>query len=221
MDIDARDRAAGEFLARNRRKRTALRARAFRRGGKALGRDLTVFHIQQHADQYDLAAEMTLEEILVVLRHAGVQVGERIGRDAVGATLKLQGKHIRRLLRRSRRDRFGQRPDAAGGKLRRHRWYFLLVDLEAQRQAADHAIGIGQDIARADVASESDGGALSRRRQQRAILMLNLAEHDLAGARAKRKRAQVVAVESVHPRAQGFVAERRCRLLDRSREYDA
>ena len=50
--------------------------------------------------------------------------------------------------------------------------------------------------------------------------MLDLAEHDLAGARAERKRAQIVPVEAAQPGAQGFIAERHLRLLDRGREYD-
>jgi len=50
--------------------------------------------------------------------------------------------------------------------------------------------------------------------------MLKLAEHDLAGAATQRQRAQVVAVEAVHPRAQRVALERRRRLLDRSGKDD-
>jgi hypothetical protein len=50
--------------------------------------------------------------------------------------------------------------------------------------------------------------------------MLNLAEHDLAGARAERQRAQVIAVEAAHPIAERRVAERHRRLLDRGRKHD-
>src|SRR5262249_19660702 len=50
--------------------------------------------------------------------------------------------------------------------------------------------------------------------------MLNFAEHDLAGARPQRQRAQVIAVEAAHPRAEGLVAERHRRLRDRGRKYD-
>ena len=38
--------------------------------------------------------------------------------------------------------------------------------------------------------------------------MLDLAEHDLAGARAERKRTQIVSVEAAQVGAQGFIAER-------------
>ncbi len=50
--------------------------------------------------------------------------------------------------------------------------------------------------------------------------MLDLAEHDLAGARAEGDRPQIVAVEAAQAGAQGFVAERHRRLLDRGREHD-
>src|SRR5437763_16960950 len=52
------------------------------------------------------------------------------------------------------------------------------------------------------------------------ILMLNLAEHDLAGACADRQRAQVIAVEAAQQRAERLVAERHRRLLDRGRQHD-
>src|ERR1700757_1945177 len=51
------------------------------------------------------------------------------------------------------------------------------------------------------------------------ILVLNLAEHDPAGASAKRQRAQVIPVEAAQPGAERLVAERRFRLLDRRRKY--
>jgi hypothetical protein len=50
--------------------------------------------------------------------------------------------------------------------------------------------------------------------------MLNLAEHDLAGARAERQRTQVVAVEAAQPCAQRFLAERHRGLLDRGGKHD-
>jgi hypothetical protein len=102
----------------------------------------------------------------------------------------------------------------------RHRRHGLAVHLEAHRYAADHVVGIGVNVERADVAPEPDGGALPGRRQQRTVLMLNLAEHDLAGARAECQRAQVIAVEAAHPFAERCVAERHRRLLDRGREHD-
>ncbi len=89
VDIDAGDRVAGELLARDGyRQRAALRPRAFGGGREALRRDLAVFDVQHRADQHDLAAEMALEEILVVFRRAGVQIGERIRRDVVGAAFE-------------------------------------------------------------------------------------------------------------------------------------
>ena len=96
----------------------------------------------------------------------------------------------------------------------------LAIDHEGQRHAPDHVVGIAVDVQRADVAAVADRGALAGRGQDRLILMLHLAEHDLAGARAERQRAQIVAVEAAHPRAQGLVAERHRRLLDRGREHD-
>src|SRR5262245_39254457 len=92
--------------------------------------------------------------------------------------------------------------------------------LEAHRQAADHPVGIGMDVERADVALESDGGALPRRRQQRTILMLKIAEHDLAGAGAERQCAQVIAVEAAHACAERSLTERHRGLFDRGRKYD-
>jgi hypothetical protein len=50
------------------------------------------------------------------------------------------------------------------------------------------------------------------------ILMLNLAEHDLAGACAERQCAQVIAVEAAQQSAERLVAERHRRLLDRGRQ---
>ena len=44
--------------------------------------------------------------------------------------------------------------------------------------------------------------------------MLHLAEHNLAGARAERKRTQIVSVEAAQAGAQGFIAEGHRRLLD-------
>ena len=38
--------------------------------------------------------------------------------------------------------------------------------------------------------------------------MLDLAEYDLASARAERKRTQIVSVEAAQAGAQGFIAER-------------
>ena len=92
--------------------------------------------------------------------------------------------------------------------------------MKLERHATDHVVGIAVHVQRADVASVSDRGALAGRGQHRMVLMLHLAEHDLAGARPERQRAQIVAVEAAHPRAQGLVAERHRRLLDRGREHD-
>ena len=59
VDVHAGDRVAGECLARRRRRqRAALRARAFGRGGKALGGDLAVLDVEHRAEQHDLAVEM-------------------------------------------------------------------------------------------------------------------------------------------------------------------
>ena len=80
--------------------------------------------------------------------------------------------------------------------------------------------GSSYSVQRPNVASESDRGALAGRGQDRIVLMLDLAEHDLAGARAERKRTQIVPVEAAQAGAQGFIAERHLRLLDRGREYD-
>ena len=79
---------------------------------------------------------------------------------------------------------------------------------ECERHATDHAVGIVVRVQRPDVASESDRGALAGRGQDRIVLMLDLAEHDLAGARAERKRTQIVPVEAAQAGAQGFIAER-------------
>src|SRR5262249_18492982 len=54
----------------------------------------------------------------------------------------------------------------------------------------------------------------------RFVLVLDLTEHDLAGASAERERAQIVPVEAAQAGAKGFIAERHRRLLDRGREYD-
>src|SRR5262249_33947345 len=78
----------------------------------------------------------------------------------------------------------------------------------------------GVDVERADVAPESDSGGLSGRRQQRTILMLKLAEYDLAGAGAVRQCAQVIAVKAAHPGAERLLAERHRGLFDRRRKYD-
>jgi hypothetical protein len=45
----------------------------------------------------------------------------------------------------------------------------LALDLEAHRHAADHPVGIGVDVERADVALKPDRGSLPGRRQQRTI----------------------------------------------------
>src|SRR5215510_4072939 len=50
--------------------------------------------------------------------------------------------------------------------------------------------------------------------------MLKIAEHDLAGARAERQRAQVIAVEAAHACAERSLAERHRGLFDRGRKYD-
>jgi hypothetical protein len=219
VDIDPRDRVAGELLAGGRdRQRAALRPRAFGCGREPLRGDLAVLEVQHRADEHDLAAEMALEELLVAFRRAGIEVGERIGRDVVGAAFKVECEHPRRLPRRPRS--VGGRRAGAGDQLGRHRRHALAVHLEAHRHAADHVVGIAVDIERADVAPESDGGALAGRGQQRAVLMLDLAEHDLAGAGAERQRAQVVAVEAAQPCAQRFLAERHRGLLDRGGKHD-
>src|SRR5262249_37088345 len=52
------------------------------------------------------------------------------------------------------------------------------------------------------------------------ILMLKLAEYDLAGAGAVRQCAQVIAVKAAHPGAERLLAERHRGLFDRRRKYD-
>ena len=100
--------------------------------------------------------------------------------------------------------RFSPRRCAAGarGQFGRHRGNRLAVDRERQRQAADHAIGIAVDVQRADVASKSDRGALARRGQHRAVLILHFAEHDLAVARTQRESAQIIPVEAAQAAAE-------------------
>src|SRR5262249_41704025 len=119
MDIDASDGVAGESFARNReRQRATLGPRAFRRSRKSLRGDLAILDVEQRADQHDFAAEIALEEIFIVLRRAGIKVGERIGRDVVGAACEIEREHIRRLARQSREYRIGGRlysaPDNPG-----------------------------------------------------------------------------------------------------------
>ena len=149
-----------------------------------------------------------------------LQIGEREGRDVVGAAREVE------------RDRVGHRargrelcgapvpPVARAASSAAIDGYRLAIDHEDERHATDHAVGIVVGVERADVASEADRGALAGRGQHRIVLMLDLAEHDLAGAGAERERAQIVAVEAAQPRAQGLVAERHRGLLDRGREHD-
>ena len=114
----------------------------------------------------------------------------------------------------------GAPPVRARRKLRRHRRHRLAIDREGERHAADHVVGIAVHVQRADVAAVADRGALAGRGQHRMVLVLDLAEHDLAGAGAERERAQIVAVEAAHARAERLVAERHAGLLDRGREDD-
>jgi hypothetical protein len=65
----------------------------------------------------------------------------------------------------------------------------LAIHHEAERDTSDYVIGIVVDVEGAYVAFETDGSALAGRRQEGLVLMLGLAEHDLAGARAERERA--------------------------------
>src|SRR5262249_48622992 len=167
-----------------------------------------------------LPPKLRLKKSLSFFRHASVEIGERIGRDVVGAALKVEGEQTRPLARQPSKAGVGHRLDTAGDQLGRHRRHLLAVDLEPHRHAAGHAVGIGVDVERADVAPESDSGALSGRRQQRTILMLKLAEYDLAGAGAERQRAQVIAVKAAHPGAECLLAERHRGLFDRRRKYD-
>ena len=63
------------------------------------------------------------------------------------------------------------------------------------------------NIERSDIAPESHSRALAGRRQQRTILVLDLAQHDLAGTRAQRERPQEIAVEASYARSKSFGAE--------------
>ena len=208
LDVHTGYRVADESLSgRGRCQRTALRVRTFGRGGKSRRGYLAVLDVEYRADEHDLAVKMTPEEVLVALLDASVQVRERKRRDVAGAAREVQ------------RDRVGDGSRAGDlrrrrctvcprGELRRHRGDLLAIDRECERHAPDHAVGIAVDIERADVASEPDGGALAGRGQHWIILMLDLAEHDLAGARAERERTQIVAVKAAQAGAQGFIAER-------------
>ena len=106
------------------------------------------------------------------------------------------------------------RAGCARGKLRCHRGDRLAIDREYERDAPDHPVGIGVHVEWPDVASESDRDALALRGQDWIVLMLHLAEHDLAGACAEGKRSQIVSVETAQAGAQRFSAERHHRLLD-------
>src|SRR5262249_3365888 len=124
---------------------------------------------------------MTSKKILVVLLDTNVEIGERKGRDVAAAEVERDraGDSARRGdLRRQRR------PGCARGKLRRHRGDRLAIDHEYEGHAADHAARIAVDVQRPYVASESDRGALAGRGQDRFVLVLDLPEHDLAGASA-------------------------------------
>ena len=220
VDVHAGYRIAGEGLAgRRRRQRAALGGRTFGRGDKTRRCDFAVLDVEHRADQHDLAVEMAVEEVLVVLLDAGAQIGERKGRNVASAAGEVEGDlagHGARggdLRRRRRRG-------CARGKLRGHGGNRLGIDREFERHAPDHAAGIVVDVQRSYVACESDRGALAGRGQDRFVLVLDLTEHDLPGASAKRKRAQIVPVEPAEAGAKGFVAERHRRLLDRRRKYD-
>ena len=96
VDIDARDGVAPERLAFGRRAQgAARRARALRRGGKALRGDLAVLDVEHGADQHDLAGEMFAEEAVVVLCGAGGEVGEGVGRDVACAAFEVEHDRVR------------------------------------------------------------------------------------------------------------------------------
>ena len=202
------------------RQHAALGPSAFWRGCEALRRDLAVFDVEQRPYEDDLAAELALEKFLVVFRHAGMQVGKGIGGDIIGAALEVERKQISWFCRELRNEHVGHQRESAPRELGCHGGHLFAVHVEAHGDAADHIIGIGMDVERTDVASKSDRDALRGGREQRMILVLDLTQHDFAGARGKCQGAEVIAIEAAHLFAQRPVPERDFGLLDRSRENE-
>ena len=171
---------------------------------------------------------MAAEEVLVALLDAGAQIGEREGRDILCATVEIERDGILDRARkpvpgkrqRSVRRELGRGAERPGGKLHRHRWRAPALAGKDERQAAHHAVQIDVDIQRADVSLLTDGDALRRRRSNRPVAVLDLAEHHLAGAGGGGKRPEKIAVEAAHARAQKVAVERHLRLLERGGKDD-
>ena len=104
---------------------------------------------------------MAAEEILIALLGAGVQVGEREGRDVVGAAGEIERDGAR--ARRPRPLSFAGTgaPVARAASSAAIEGTGSPSTVNTSGNAADHAVGIVVGVERADVAAEADRGALA------------------------------------------------------------
>jgi hypothetical protein len=176
----------------------------------------------------DLAVEMLPEKFLPPGLRAGAQVGERKGRNVLGAALEVErervGHRLRDAIAGKRELSVGidlrRAAERTGGELDRHRGHRLGVHQEHQRHSPHYLVGVSIDVECPDVLLPADRHALAGRRQDRLLAMLDFAEHELARTRRERERAQEVAVEAAQPRPQRVLPKRDFRLLNRRREDD-
>jgi len=226
LDHHAGDRVAHDVVAQDvgpRRQRAARpEGRALGAGHEAPRTELAVLDVEDRAEKDDPAPEMALEEFRVALRRAGMEVGEREGRDVRAAPLEVEQEVVGRRARDpSAREehaaiaRLGRRAERARGELKAERGLLAgpagrlpVLDVEQQRRAADDLVGVAEEVGRADVRVVVDREALAAIGPDRRRAVLHLAEHDAPVARAGAQRAQEVAVMGGHE------------ALDRGREDD-
>ena len=175
MGVDTRRRVAGKSRARRRSRQHAARAiRVFRRRGKPLRGDLAILDIEQRADEHDLAIEVLVEEFAIVFLGAGVKIGQRVGRNRIGATAEIERHRVGDLAwNPGARQRVGSGAKRARRELDRHRGYRLVIDDDVQRNPPHDVVGIVVDVQRADIGALSDrdghrGAAAERNLHHRA-----------------------------------------------------
>ena len=171
---------------------------------------------------------MAAEVLLVALVDTGCEIGQRMGRDIVRATLEVDRQRVRNRLRylcaaeAQGAVRLELRLSAHGtrGQLDRHRGHRGAIHVERQRHAPHDPIAIGKQIERPDIGLLADRDTLGFERLNRPVQVLDLSEQDFALAGQNGERAQEIAVEAAQPLAQRLRAEGDLRLLERGRQDD-
>src|SRR5262249_2616341 len=100
------------------------------------------FDVEQRCDEHDLVREVAAEELAVALFNTSAQIGERIGRDRIGAAVEVEHHRVRNLARNTRtRNHRRRRAQCARRQFDGHRWLRRAVHDDAERDAPHTSSG--------------------------------------------------------------------------------